>query len=398
MSETTEHIGKTIEEMLINGNDSPVRRLTSGDAPPVAPPPGPREAFIQSHTISRSVNGTHSNGNGSQDIPYPDVSTPPPVPLSALLTQATNEQTDRLQENTFRSIVCHSKINNTRLLDRHFEAINRSLVDGGTYVGCVESHEQFHRRLILQYPAALRYPYYLAHFIVKRFLPKWELTRRLYFRINKGKNRTISLPELLGRLVSSGFEPLEYREIDGLTWYAARKIRAPYYDADPTYGTIARLRREGFKGEMITIHKLRTMHPYAEYLQEYAFQRTGLDRGDKILDDFRVTAWGRILRRYWIDEIPMLWNYLRRDLKLVGVRPLSAHKLSLYSPELRKLRREVKPGLVPPYYADLPDSLEGMQESETRYIQQYKKAPFRTDFRYFVKAVYNILIKQARSR
>ncbi len=57
-----------------------------------------------------------------------------------------------------------------------------------------------------------------------------------------------------------------------------------------------------------------------------------LDRGDKIHDDLRVTAWGRLLRKYWIDEIPMLLNYLKRDFKLVGVRPISAQKLSSTPP------------------------------------------------------------------
>ncbi len=320
-----------------------------------------------------------------------------PAGQTITLARASNAASDQLPENTFRSIVCNSKINNVRYLNKHFEAINRALIAGGTYTGCVESYEQFRGRLDRQYPAVLRYPYYLAHFIIKRFLPKWEVTRRLYFRINKGKNRVISLPEVLGRLVSCGFEPLEYREIDGLTWYAVRKIRQPYYDMDPTYGALVRLRREGLHGNMITIYKLRTMHPYAEYLQEYAFRQNGLDRGDKFPDDFRVTRWGRLLRTYWIDEIPMIWNYLKGDIKLVGVRPISEQKLSLYSPELRKLRREIKPGLIPPYYADLPDSLEEMQESETRYIQQHKKVPFHTDLRTFFKVLYNIVIKRARS-
>ncbi len=316
----------------------------------------------------------------------------------ALLTHASNEQSDQLRENTFRSVTCRSKINNVRYLNKHFEAINRALLPGGTYTGCVETSEQFRVRLTRQYPAAVRWPFHLAHFIVRRMLPKLGITKRLYFRITKGKKRAISLPEVLGRLASCGFDPVEHHESGGLTWYAARKSGVPYYDPDPTYGAIVRLRREGHHGRLITIYKLRTMHPYAEYLQEYAFRRNGLDRGDKINDDFRVTAWGRILRKYWIDELPMLWNYLRRDLKLVGVRPLSAHKLSLYSPELRILRRRVKPGLIPPYYADLPDSLDGMQQSETRYLEQYLASPWRTDARYLVRALWNIIVKRARSR
>jgi len=65
------------------------------------------------------------------------------------------------------------------------------------------------------------------------------------------------------------------------------------------------------------------------------------------------------MRRLWLDELPMLYNWLKGDLGLVGVRPLSYQYLSLYDRELRELRelrKKVRPGLVPPYYADLPDT------------------------------------------
>jgi hypothetical protein len=38
-----------------------------------------------------------------------------------------------------------------------------------------------------------------------------------------------------------------------------------------------------------------------------------------------------------------------------------------------------------------------IQASEMRYLEQYEKAPLRTDFRYFWKALYNILIKGAKN-
>src|SRR5690625_6535201 len=79
----------------------------------------------------------------------------------------------------------------------------------------------------------------------------------------------------------------------------------------------------------------------------------------------------------------MFINYFRGDLKLVGVRPLSTHYFELYPRELQDLRIQVKPGLVPPYYADLPSGLEEIQESEKRYLEAYLEHPWRTDIRYF---------------
>jgi len=124
---------------------------------------------------------------------------------------------------------------------------------------------------------------------------------------------------------------------------------------------------------------------------------SNLQKGGKFKNDFRITTWGKILRRLWIDEIPMLFNLFKGQLKFVGVRPLSKHYLSLYSNELKEKRKGVKPGLVPPFYADLPSTLDEIMESEIRYINAYKEHPFVTDLKYFFKASANILFNSARS-
>ena len=58
---------------------------------------------------------------------------------------------------------------------------------------------------------------------------------------------------------------------------------------------------------------------------------------------------------------------------------------------------KTKPGLIPPFYADMPKTLEEIMASEMRYLEAYEKHPFRTDIRYFFKAMWNILFKGARS-
>ena len=119
--------------------------------------------------------------------------------------------------------------------------------------------------------------------------------------------------------------------------------------------------------------------------------------GDKITDDFRVASWGKFLRKYWLDELPMLINLLKGDVKLIGIRPLSYAKFNLYPPDLQKLRISTRPGLIPPFYADLPRSFDELLESERNYLLAYKTKPFRTDFEYFLKCISNILFRGARS-
>ncbi len=93
----------------------------------------------------------------------------------------------------------------------------------------------------------------------------------------------------------------------------------------------------------------------------------------------------------------MLINFFKGNMKLFGVRPLSRQYFDLYSKELRDRRIRYKPGLIPPFYADLPSDLDEIQVSESNYLNAYDKHPFITDFRYFWKSMFNIMFRNARS-
>ena len=143
---------------------------------------------------------------------------------------------------------------------------------------------------------------------------------------------------------------------------------------------------------------MRTMFSYSEYLQSYIFRQNNLQEGGKFKNDTRINYLGKIMRKYWIDEVPMIINLLRGDMKLVGVRPLSQHYFNLYSPELQRKRIRYKPGLLPPYYADLPSTLEEIETSEMRYlISCEKNGLLKTDFIYFFRILKNIVLRKAHS-
>jgi hypothetical protein len=65
---------------------------------------------------------------------------------------------------------------------------------------------------------------------------------------------------------------------------------------------------------------------------------------------------------------------------------------------LQDQRTRFKPGLVPPYYADMPKTFDEIIASERQYLNDKQTHPFSTDVRYFFRAMYNILIKRARSQ
>jgi lipopolysaccharide/colanic/teichoic acid biosynthesis glycosyltransferase len=289
------------------------------------------------------------------------------------------------------------RVNDIQGINRFFRTINTKLTDQGVFIGCMETLEQRRNRLFKKFPPLVNAGYYTLDFIFKRIFPKFKFTKRLYFFLTQGRNRALSKSEVLGRLVYCGFRVKEVLEINGKLYFKVTRDREPLAEPEPSTGLLLRIKRVGFQGKPITVYKFRTMHPYAQYIQAYVFEQNKLQEGGKFANDFRITKWGRWMRKFWIDEIPMIYNILRGDLKLVGVRPLSEHYLSLYTAEHKDLRVQGKPGLIPPFYADMPNTLDEIMESESRYIQSYFQDPFSTDLHVCLKAFSNILLKKARS-
>ena len=180
-------------------------------------------------------------------------------------------------------------------------------------------------------------------------------------------------------------------------FFISKKIKEPLHNISPSTGLLFKMKRIGKDGKPINVYKIRTMHPYAEYLQEFIYEKFNLQEGGKFKNDFRITYLGGILRKLMLDELPMLYNWLKGDLKLVGFRPLSLQYFNLYKKELKQKRLKFKPGLIPPFYSDLPKTLDEIMESEERYLTSYEKKPLATDIRYFIQCIYNIVFKGARS-
>ena len=314
-----------------------------------------------------------------------------------VLATATPLNLELLDDDSCSCIINLKRINDVRHLSPFLQTANAKLPKNGYYITRVETKNQRIQNIKSRFPWPLDWMFIFIDFFFHRVMPKTPFTRRVYFWATKGHNRALTLSETLGRLISCGFAIADHKEIDGYTWIAARKEQAPLYGEKPTFGMIVKLRRVGMDGKLINVYKLRTMHPFSEYIQEYVYLNNNLKEGGKLDNDFRITSWGRVMRKLWIDELPMIWNLLKGEMKLVGVRPLSLHYFHLYPEDVQRLRISARPGLVPPFYADLPKTFEEIVESERRYLLAYKKQPLRTDIRYFFMAVRNIVFKRARS-
>ncbi len=306
-----------------------------------------------------------------------------------------NYSNDYIKINT---IVLLDKVNNFRQINKRFEDANDKLPMGGIFMGSFETFNDHVRKTSFCNVSVLKHFCSGFNFFMHRVCPKLPYVKKAYFFFTKGKNRLLSKAEALGRLVSCGFDILDYKVIDGVHYFASIKIKEPSYDMNPSYGPLFKMRRVGKNGEIIGVYKFRTMHPYSEYLQSYILKLNGYSESGKPANDFRLVPWGKFLRRYWLDELPQLINVLKGELKLVGARPVSQTYFNDIPKEIQELRLKQKPGCIPPYVAlNRKSSVNCVLESEKEYLQEKIKNPYFTDTKYFFSALFNILFKGKRS-
>ena len=111
-------------------------------------------------------------------------------------------------------------------------------------------------------------------------------------------------------------------------------------------GILFKQKRMGLNGRVFTLFKFRTMF---EDAHERRGEVTHLNEMTgpvfKAKSDPRVTAVGRVLRKFSLDELPQLWNVLKGDMSLVGPRPPIPEEVAAYHRWHRR-RLSMKPGLT----------------------------------------------------
>jgi lipopolysaccharide/colanic/teichoic acid biosynthesis glycosyltransferase len=117
--------------------------------------------------------------------------------------------------------------------------------------------------------------------------------------------------------------------------------------------------RLGRFGARFKCLKFRTMYTdndpkiHQEYIQQFISgkEESGNSNGSqqpvyKIVNDPRVTAVGRFLRKTSLDELPQFWNVLRGEMSLVGPRPPVLYEFEIYDVWHRRRILDVKPGVT----------------------------------------------------
>jgi exopolysaccharide biosynthesis polyprenyl glycosylphosphotransferase len=109
---------------------------------------------------------------------------------------------------------------------------------------------------------------------------------------------------------------------------------------------IHRRRVMGVNGTQFDAFKFRTMYVNGdEILKQRPDLLEELAQTHKLKDDPRITRVGKIIRKISLDELPQLFNVLRREMSLVGPRMISPPEMEMYA-EYGMNLLTVKPGIT----------------------------------------------------
>jgi len=300
--------------------------------------------------------------------------------------KASKINLDRVADFDKKGIADLRLMNHFRGINDHIEKVGRALKNGQYFITCFESSRKRKEKIFQRYPVMVRHIIYLVDSLIHRFLPKLDSTSEYYYGWTSRPNRILSETECLGRIISCGFEIESRTETESGTIVIARKVSEPLYERQPHFSPVQSVRRIGRKKKRLSIRTFRTSYPYSEFLNIAGTEK-------EILTP-RHSRLGQWLIKYRFHHIPAIRNVFNGDMKLVGVKPLTRQEYKKHPAWLQNERSKFKPGLIQPHLADLPESDIEFFTSEANYIAAYRQNPFRTDFRYLMKAFYNIYIKR----
>jgi lipopolysaccharide/colanic/teichoic acid biosynthesis glycosyltransferase len=150
--------------------------------------------------------------------------------------------------------------------------------------------------------------------------------------------------------------------------------------------------RVGRNGVPFRIWKFRSMRPHGAQHRVGGSHADGVVlewRMDKRGHDPRVTAIGRFLRRWSLDEVPQVFNVLRGDMSLIGPRPVVKAETYFYR-HLLPFYLAATPGLSGLWQVSGRSDLDFDERArlDATYVRQWS---LRADLMIFIKTIPAVL-------
>jgi exopolysaccharide biosynthesis polyprenyl glycosylphosphotransferase len=197
-------------------------------------------------------------------------------------------------------------------LERHFDSIDEVLIADADFPEeeAVELVDRCHRQgvRVRVAPSTMEILMDRVEYVPGQALPLFELKPPVFDGVDFALKRMFDLVGAL--LLLTALSPL----LILLALSIKLSSRGPVF---------YRSHRPGIGGRCFPCLKFRTMVAGAEQLQDRLEEHNEMGGAlFKMRDDPRVTAVGRFLRRWSLDELPQLFNVIRGEMSLVGPRPL----------------------------------------------------------------------------
>ena len=92
-------------------------------------------------------------------------------------------------------------------------------------------------------------------------------------------------------------------------------------------------KRIGKNGKPFTIFKFKTL-------------KDNIDKTNSFANEEQYIGYGRFLRQTKIDELPQIWNLIKRDINIVGPRPEEEKTINVIPEDIRNILLSRRPGLT----------------------------------------------------
>ncbi|MFC1539692.1 sugar transferase [Candidatus Latescibacterota bacterium] len=138
-------------------------------------------------------------------------------------------------------------------------------------------------------------------------------------------------------------------------------------------------KRMGFKEESFFLIKFRSMYSNQEK------EKLSFEPGA----DYRITRFGRILRKTKIDELPQLFNVLKGEMSFVGPRPEVPKYREYFSGQYKRIFT-VKPGITDESsikFIDEEKRLKSTSNPEKYYTEVILKEKLQINYKYAVSKI-----------